>query len=605
MKLFVLLSALFLPVFLSAAVPSASIDMGATDIENGLANTQTAHPSDGENEAVQCGPEGDIRDCRKNWANDDPTPDTDTGTWPDTMFYFNVTNDEVKSEERLKIEATVYDDPGLQPNTTLNLQYTNNKSTGPTDIGNTFAGHPVAHVLEGTGEWVTVSWEISDAGFRTFMQNTSDFRILISNSQRLCMDTVVVTVNNPVYPTDLKCVVSERTTVTLTWVSFGTYESLVVKRDGEQIADLNVEDTSYVDTDVPEGSHTYEVLATAEGTTEGPSCEVTILPDMTGQSVSVDLGEEDVENGLENSHTAPPDGGDGENEAVECGPEGDLRQARKNWGADDPTPDGLNGETLYPDTQFYFNVLTPEIKGQDEFVLSAVVYDDPDLPEGTALLLQYTLKDATGPGDIPNVFFPLDGHLAVPLGPTGEWVTVEWLVENAGFRSFQQGDSDFRIGVNNGSRVCMDSVTLTVGIPDFPFDLACAVEEQNVTLSWRAYRSYESISVLRDGEVIATLTDNETSYVDEGVEPGDHTYTVQAEYEGESGGESCDVTVESLAPEFVRGDINDDGSVDIADPISLLGHLFGGAGDLPAPFPNCGSDTTDDQLGSCTYEHCP
>ena len=183
----------------------------------------------------------------------------------------------------------------------------------------------------------------------------------------------------------------------------------------------------------------------------------------------------------------------------------------------------------------------------------------------------------------------------------------------------------------------MDSVTLTVGIPDFPFDLACAVEEQNVTLSWRAYRSYESISVLRDGEVIATLTDNETSYVDEGVEPGDHTYTVQAEYEGESGGESCDVTVESLAPEFVRGDINDDGSVDIADPISLLGHLFGGedaptcpdtadanddgqldiadaiyilsylfadAAPPPAPFDQCGPDPTEDEMVDCVYTHC-
>ncbi|MEM7261086.1 MAG: plastocyanin/azurin family copper-binding protein [Planctomycetota bacterium] len=86
------------------------------------------------------------------------------------------------------------------------------------------------------------------------------------------------------------------------------------------------------------------------------------------------------------------------------------------------------------------------------------------------------------------------------------------------------------------------------------------------------------------------------------------------------------VLVQSL---FLRGDTNRDGSIDVADPIALLGHLFlgdpaptcsdaadandsgaldiadailaldflfGGAGSLPAPFPAEGADRTADTL---------
>jgi len=44
------------------------------------------------------------------------------------------------------------------------------------------------------------------------------------------------------------------------------------------------------------------------------------------------------------------------------------------------------------------------------------------------------------------------------------------------------------------------------------------------------------------------------------------------------------------------GDANDDGRLNIADAIAILGHLFGGAGDLPLPFGEPGADPTDDEL---------
>ena len=48
-------------------------------------------------------------------------------------------------------------------------------------------------------------------------------------------------------------------------------------------------------------------------------------------------------------------------------------------------------------------------------------------------------------------------------------------------------------------------------------------------------------------------------------------------------------------------DANDDGRLNIADAIAILGHLFGGAGPLPAPSGACGPDPTDDALGACNY----
>ena len=51
-------------------------------------------------------------------------------------------------------------------------------------------------------------------------------------------------------------------------------------------------------------------------------------------------------------------------------------------------------------------------------------------------------------------------------------------------------------------------------------------------------------------------------------------------------------------------DVNDDGAVDLADPISLLNFGFGGNGPPPAaPFPDCGPDPTDDAL-DCQVSGC-
>jgi len=51
-------------------------------------------------------------------------------------------------------------------------------------------------------------------------------------------------------------------------------------------------------------------------------------------------------------------------------------------------------------------------------------------------------------------------------------------------------------------------------------------------------------------------------------------------------------------------DANDDGNLNIADAITILGHLFGGAGPLPEPFEKCGEDSTEDTLNCLSFPPC-
>jgi len=51
-------------------------------------------------------------------------------------------------------------------------------------------------------------------------------------------------------------------------------------------------------------------------------------------------------------------------------------------------------------------------------------------------------------------------------------------------------------------------------------------------------------------------------------------------------------------------DVNDDGAIDISDPIALLGYLFGSSS-LPAPGESCGIDPTPDSITCLSYDACP
>ncbi|HIO65151.1 MAG TPA: HYR domain-containing protein [Planctomycetes bacterium] len=106
---------------------------------------------------------------------------------------------------------------------------------------------------------------------------------------------------------------------------------------------------------------------------------------------------------------------------------------------------------------------------------------------------------------------------------------------------------------------------------------------------------------------------------------------------GNSSSGSFTVTVEECFSDFIRGDANDDGAIDISDAIVIIGYIFLGtpsdchdaldcndSGNIdisdaifhfntlfqggpppPPPFDVCGLDPTEDPLVCELYQHCP
>ena len=62
--------------------------------------------------------------------------------------------------------------------------------------------------------------------------------------------------------------------VDLTWENMASYDSIKVQRNGVDIATIASDSTSFQDTGVPEGEHSYRVIAEIGGLSEGPVCGV-------------------------------------------------------------------------------------------------------------------------------------------------------------------------------------------------------------------------------------------------------------------------------------------------------------------------------------------
>ncbi|MGE3165764.1 MAG: hypothetical protein AB7O52_12710 [Planctomycetota bacterium] len=183
---------------------------------------------------------------------------------------------------------------------------------------------------------------------------------------------------------------------------------------------------------------------------------------------------------------------------------------------------------------------------------------------------------------------------------------------------------------------------------DPPSGLTCSVDSVtcNATLGWTNAGSYSSIAVTLDGNLVSTLAGTATGTTVALPLPS-VVYTLCVVATDDCGivlapvccTVECEVTV---GVQFIRGDCNDDGNYNIADPVSLLGFLFpaGPAPVLPCsdacdcnddgmlniadaicllsglfgavtvppapPHPGCGEDpTTGDALDCLSYTHCP
>ena len=181
-----------------------------------------------------------------------------------------------------------------------------------------------------------------------------------------------------------------------------------------------------------------------------------------------------------------------------------------------------------------------------------------------------------------------------------------------------------------------------VNNPSAPSAVDCSVNQASgvTTVSWTNNSAYSSVSVSVDGVLVETLggTSTSTSVTIGG--PGDYTISIAGTNECGSLSTSgtCVATRDNF---FIRNDVNQDGTENIADPVQLLDFLFGGgsiscqdAADVnddgtnniadvvyslnvifgisvggsvpvtPAPLGACGGDPTADGLNCVSFNGC-
>lgn len=117
-------------------------------------------------------------------------------------------------------------------------------------------------------------------------------------------------------------------------------------------------------------------------------------------------------------------------------------------------------------------------------------------------------------------------------------------------------------------------------------------EAADIVLTWTGRRAYDAVRIQRNGETIAELAGDAREFVDGGVSQGLFTYKVAGMVGGHSSlPASAFVSTFSPAGAFLRGDANGDDRVNLGDAVSTLEFLFrGGEG------PSCedAADADDD-----------
>ncbi len=204
--------------------------------------------------------------------------------------------------------------------------------------------------------------------------------------------------------------------------------------------------------------------------------------------------------------------------------------------------------------------------------------------------------------------------------------------------SFGQHTYRFIAEIGDDEPVCEPVESLCELVPLWPEDFSCTeTETGTVAFSWRNIEPYYEVLKIQEGagDVLGIFYGVESAQLS-GLSAGPHTFTLVAALAGyEDAANTCEATVSGPAPDFIRGDANVDGDVNLADVIFLLQWLFAGgdesacldaadcnddgaidlsdpvtgllflfsAGAIPDPgAESCGQDPTPDTLFSCSYD---
>ncbi|MBT7129215.1 MAG: hypothetical protein HN891_00690 [Planctomycetes bacterium] len=466
--------------------------------------------------------------------------------------------------------------------------------------------YPLASINALSG-WVTgIAWtETGSWG------GPSEFVIDLTNNS-----IVEVPVPNPNAPsvTVFTCAADGDNNVTLEWVNPITYSSILLLRDGVAIADLPGTDSTYTDTDLDSGTYSYSLqpVPASGATLPAAVCDVVVgFGRLLGQ---VAFG---------GSQSGPTTVIESTNQLVVADASGltawlyskDLTPVSSiagpftstvnlsglAWNASDDTLAWMTeaGELIHTDLQ--------------GSIISSTTLQSPT-PLGLIGEITWSTHDQQFLGIDRSVasFFAFDADgttdgmwMSVPPTPTGAAVFL------AGITSRDTANNsvcDFAVGSLNDAGIsrierAVDGVTSGIG-----FDIAPSVNTGEVV-------GISSTETGPFGTPVSYLIggDNGVIYMFSGDLSGTGSEFVRGELNMDGTRNLVDVTV-LLLDLFGQGqtpstcidasDINDDGLVNIADAISLLEYLFEGGSVPPAPSSSCGPDDSIDNLTCQEFDGC-
>jgi len=428
-------------------------------------------------------------------------------------------------------------------------------------------------------------------------------------------NVVEVPVQDPNAPSIsvVNCTADGDNNVTLTWTNPITYTSIIVSRDGVEIASLDAGEQSYVDSDLDPDTYEYSLKPVPASGTDLPAatCSVVVgFGRLLGQAPhgGSQPGPTTFIGSSNQLLVADDSGLTAWLYGNDLTPAGSLPGPFTStttlvgiaWDASNDTLAWLNqdGELIITDLQgstlSSTTLVSPAFGQLGEITYSTTRSRFIGIDRSVASIFEFDADGTSGPG--------LE---SIPPVPSGSSAFI------GGITARDTGTTsvcDFAVGsVSDGgvSRIerAVDGTASGIG-----FDLAPSANSGDIG----------GISSTENGPFGTPVTylvgrDNATIYLLSGDLSGTGSDFIRGELAGDGSINIVDVTI-LLQALFGSGqtpstcvdaaDTNDDGIVDIADAIALLGYLFEGAAALPAPAGSCGSDDSIDNLTCQEFNGC-
>jgi hypothetical protein len=297
-------------------------------------------------------------------------------------------------------------------------------------------------------------------------------------------------------PFGLICSVADGV-VLLTWQHAAPADATIVSRDGAVIAELPGTATSFED-EAPPGVHEYRVADRIGSETSAPAVCIAAVP-------------------------APP---------VDLSCSADGTDVSLSWSLGSPLPSGIrisrDGEeiaVLDGSSTSYSDHGVPA--GLHEYEVRALEGDGSSPAVSCTVRVLRPVEDLAGSsvaGDSTLTWTPGDDYESISVYRDGvEIAILDGAATGLVDPDLPPGTYEYAVvGLIEGAS--SEPAYVTVEVPAPVEDLACGADGLTASLSWRVPGPCDSILVVRDGALIATLAGTAASFIEELPGPGTYLY---------------------------------------------------------------------------------